>query len=367
MLLTVLIFIVILAVLVLVHELGHFLVAKWSGIRVDEFGLGFPPRLASWKPRGGETTYSLNAIPFGGFVKIFGENGAEEGVSEDASRSFVAKPAVVQIAVLVAGIAFNLLFAWSLISFGFMIGMPVPTDYLPGAHLSNVQTTITSVDPASPAALAGLKSGDEVVGLSVADTTSAGITISDIQQFTAAHQGQSIIVSYKRGVTLGTAQVIPVFESNINRAAIGVSLDSIGILRLNVFSALWHGATLTTSLVGETATDLVQFLGQLFVGHANLAQVTGPVGIAGLVGQAAALGFVYILSFTAFISINLAIINLIPFPALDGGRVLFVIIEKIKGSPIKSSVSNMVNTVGFVLLILLMLLVTFHDIVGLVH
>lgn len=247
-----------------------------------------------------------------------------------------------------------------------MIGLPVPTDYLPGAHLYNVQTTITEIEPGSPAAAAGLKSGDEIVGITAAngDTDTA---ITDIQAFTAAHEGQQLTLSYQRGARLATVHVTPVFESDIGRAAIGVSLDSIGILRLGFFSALGHGASLTASLVSETAVGLWQFFSQLFTGHANLGEVTGPVGIAGLVGQATALGFVYVISFTAFISINLALINLIPFPALDGGRILFVIIEKIKGSPIRPAITNAVNTAGFALLILLMLLVTFHDIIGLIH
>lgn len=363
---TIIIFIVILAALVLVHEVGHFLVAKWSGIRVDEFGLGFPPRLASWRPRGSETTYSLNAIPFGGFVKIFGETAEADESAEgeeavDTSRSFIAKPATIQIAVLLAGIVFNLVFAWLLVSLGFMIGLPVPTDYLPGAHLSNIKTTIVSVDPGSPAAKAGLESGDQIVGISTSGV-SGGITISDIQTFTADHPGQSITISYDRGHALDSAEVTPTFDRSINRAAIGVSLESIGLLRLGFFSALGHGVTLTWSLISGTAVALGQFFGQIFIGHANLSEVAGPVGIAGLVGQATALGAVYVISFTALISINLALINLIPFPALDGGRILFVIIEKIKGSPIRPAVGNAINTAGFALLILLMLFVTYHDI-----
>ncbi len=367
-LLTALIFIVILAALVLVHELGHFLVAKWSGIRVDEFGLGFPPRLAHWRPRGSETTYSLNAIPFGGFVKIFGETG--EGADEttapaDRTRSFIAKPARIQIAVLAAGIVFNLIFAWLLVSTGFMIGLPVPTDYATNAHLTNIQSTITSVDPGSPAAAAGLQTGDQIVGVT-AGTTVGGVTISDIQKFTADHQGQAITITYRRGSTLAHTTLTPKFNASINRAVIGVSLESIGFLQLGFFSALGHGATLTWSLIQETAVGLGQFFGHLFVGKANLADVAGPVGIANLVGQATALGAVYVISFTAIISINLALINLIPFPALDGGRILFVLIEKLKGSPIKPAIGNTVNTVGFALLILLMLFVTYHDILRLI-
>ncbi len=358
---TVIIFIIILAVLVFVHELGHFLVAKASGIRVDEFGIGFPPKIVSWKRA--ETVYSLNAIPFGGFVKIFGENPDDESIAgPDKERSFVNKPKHIQAAVLVAGIAFNILFAWLLISIGFMSGMPVPQDYSSNAVVENLNLSVTLVSPASPADKAGLKAGDVITGVESGPDKITKLSVTDFQEFINAHNAQDIAISYKRGNEVGIAHAVPVQNIVAGRAAIGISLDMLGTLRLPPHLALIEGAKLTSYIVQGTAVGLVQFIGQAVTGRANVNDVTGPVGIAGIVGDAARLGFVYLLSFTAFISINLAIINLIPFPALDGGRLLFVLIEKIKGSPIRPLVANTVNLVGFSLLILLMLFVTYHDI-----
>ena len=147
-----------------------------------------------------------------------------------------------------------------------------------------------------------------------------------------------------------------------DKATIGIAMEMLGTVHFGFFSALKQGAELTGKFVYATAVGLAQFIGTALTGHAKIADVSGPVGIAGLVNEATQLGFSYLLSFTALISINLAIINLIPFPALDGGRVLFVIIEKIKGSPLNKKIVQIVNTTGLALLLLLMLVVTYHDI-----
>ncbi len=361
---SVIIFIVALAVLVFVHELGHFITAKLSGIRVDEFGLGFPPKIIGFKR--GETTYTLNAIPFGGFVKIFGEDPDGESISgPDSARSFVNKPKSIQALVLVAGILFNIIFAWILISLGFMIGMPVPQGYSQDVQVQNAQVTITAVTPNSPAEKAGLKGGDQITKLQSGVDVVEHPTAADISPFISAHPNKEVAISYTRGDQQGTISVVPTTGIVADHPAIGVSLDELGTLKLPFFKAFYEGAKLTGYLVKSTAEGLAQFIGQAVTGHAKFSDVTGPVGIAGLVGDARQLGEVYLLSFIAFISINLAVINLIPFPALDGGRLLFVLIEKIKGSAISPKIANTVNGIGFGLLLLLMLVVTFHDILKL--
>ncbi len=179
---TAIIFIIVLAILVFVHELGHFLAAKASGIRVDEFGLGFPPKLIGFKR--GETTYSLNAIPFGGFVKIFGEDPSAESISgPDSSRSFVNKPKWKQAIVLIAGIAFNIIFAWLILSVGFMIGTPASKDYSNNVALDNVAVTVTLVSPDSPAHTAGLKAGDKIVRLESGPDVATELTTEKVQNF----------------------------------------------------------------------------------------------------------------------------------------------------------------------------------------
>ncbi len=362
---TIIVFILVLAALVFVHELGHFLAAKLSGIRVDEFGIGFPPKL--WSFRKGETMYSINAIPFGGYVKIFGENPDHESMEgPDKDRSFFNKPKSIQALVLSAGVIFNVLFAWLLLSAGFMVGMTVPQDYAGNtADVRNAQVTVTSIQPGSPAEKAGLKPGDKIIRFESAGDVLSKPTSDNVSPFIAAHGDQSIHVSYERGSTPGTLDVVPTSGIVNDRAAIGITLDNLGVLQLSFFKALWHGAKLTFFLIEATVVTLSQFIYQAFTGTAHFNEVSGPIGIAGMVGDATRLGIAYLLSFTALISINLAVMNLIPFPALDGGRLLFTLIEKIKGSAISPRVANTVNSIGFAILILLMLVVTYHDIIKL--
>jgi regulator of sigma E protease len=357
----IIIFIIILAALVFVHELGHFLVAKASGIRVDEFALGFPPRIFSFQK--GETRYSLNAVPFGGYVKIFGEDYEEAQTNSEVAkddRSFINKPRYIQATVLIAGICFNIIFAWLLLSLSFMIGMPAPEGYQ--ANVANVVTTVISVDKNSPAEQAGLSTGDHITALSAPDQTIQNPTGDQIQNFTTKHANVLISMTFEHGGNSKTVSITPTVRNGIDHATIGISMEALGSVRLGFFSSLWEGGKLTATLVSATAVGIVQFIGTAIIGHAHVSDVTGPVGIARLVGDATQLGFTYILSFTAFISINLAIINLVPFPALDGGRILFVLIEKIRGKALNTKAVQIVNMTGLGLLLLLMLIVTYHDI-----
>ncbi len=267
---SVIIFLIILSILVIVHELGHFGVAKYFGIRVDEFGLGYPPKakkLFSWKG----TDFTLNWLPFGGFVKIYGENYADSDLQNSSdipsghSQSFVNQNRLVQAAVLVAGVVMNFLFAWLLLSVIFFSGVSAPL------------------------------SASRPEGLPVIQAISAGL---------------------KAGVKITT----------------------------------------------DTAVALGTLLSQAVVGHANLSELSGPVGIVGMVGSVRALGIGYLLTFTALISLNLCIVNLLPFPALDGGRLLFVAIEAVTRKRMPPRIFNTMNTVGFALLILLMVLITIHDV-----
>ncbi|MFA5997654.1 MAG: site-2 protease family protein [Candidatus Paceibacterota bacterium] len=361
----IILFIIVLTVLVFVHELGHFLAAKRAGIRVDEFGIGFPPAL--FKKKVGETVYSINAFPVGGFVKIFGEDPNDESLKgHDAKRSLTHKPKLIQAWVLVAGITFNILFAWLLVSLGFMIGLPFPADddrY--GSRVQNAQIILTQVLPESPASMAGLKAGDNIVGISSGSEALKDPTVVSVQKFIASHK--EVLVSYVRNKEFKAAPITTKEGIVEGRRAVGISMDFAGMLQLPVHEALYAGALTTASLTWGTIVGLADFFTNIFIGHANFADVAGPVGIAGVVGEASALGFVNLLTLVAIISINLAVINLLPFPALDGGRLFFLLIEKIKGSPIKPVVANTANGIGFILLILLMVVVTYHDIAKLIH
>jgi len=367
---SIIIFLIVLAILVLVHELGHFLVAKKSGIRVDEFGLGFPPSLFGKKI--GETLYTFNLIPFGGFVKIHGENPDEESVNGvDKDRSFINKPNYIKIAVLGAGIFFNIIFAWLLISASFMLGAVVPVDdYAKYENrIQNGGIIITNVYPQSPAESSGIKPGDEIVAISskAKKITTDNISISEIQKLVSESGGESLSVDIKKSkgdISSVSIQASDTLEKG--KFVLGIAMANTGTLNLPIHLALWEGFKTTIRLVEMITVYLVQFLGSIFVGTADFSTVTGPVGIVGLVGDASASGFTNLMMFTALISINLAIINLVPFPALDGGRILFVLIEAISRRSIPHKVANTVNAIGFMLLILLMVVVTYKDIIKII-
>lgn len=367
---SIILFLIILAVLIFVHECGHFIVAKKSGIKVDEFGLGFPPKLFSKKV--GETTYTLNTIPFGGFVKIFGEDPHMEGVQEeDKKRSLYYKPKYIQALVLVAGVAFNILFAGLLLSIGFMIGQPATAQTSRFGEIQDPKLVVTAVLPGSPAQKAGLVSGDAILFVE-ADSHSAqldtegNLTPERVSEVITASTGEKITLLYQRGTDAPqTAFITPTDTIVPGKKAVGISMDTVGTLKLPVHEAIAQGLITTAQLTSATTVGLLKFLWSVVTFQSDFSQVSGPVGIAGVVKDASKLGFTYLMSLTALISINLAVINLVPFPALDGGRLLFVAIEAITRRNIPSKVATWVNATGFILLLILMVVVTLSDILKL--
>jgi regulator of sigma E protease len=364
---SIIIFIIILLVLVLVHEFGHFFTAKRFGIRVDEFGFGFPPKLFGIKK--GETEYTVNLLPIGGFVKIFGESPDEENMNgADAGRSFVNKPKWQQAIVLFAGIFANFLLAWFLFSIGFMSGLPTSVNSsIPGYALNDVNLVVVSVALESPAFKAGLKSGDKIVSLTddkseESTQNNTAITPESLKEFVVKHPGEEISLGYVRGknTEFNVAKITP--DTSTGTPTIGISMDQIGTAKLPIFMAFYEGAKLTIYVTKGTVVGLYTLIFDGLQGKGSLDAVTGPVGMVGIVGDAYQFGFVYLISFAALISINLGIINAIPFPALDGGRLFFLLIEKIKGSPITPKIANTANMIGFGILLLLMAVVTYHDI-----
>jgi regulator of sigma E protease len=354
-------------VLVLVHEAGHFFTAKRFGIRVDEFGFGFPPRIASFKK--GETEYSINALPFGGFVKIFGESLDEADMVEvgfldkgetsekiDFSRSLISKPKWKQALVMFAGIFANFLLAWFLLSIGFMSGLPTSVGTEPkGSVLEDVHLAVVSTLPGSPAEISGLKSGDRITSVMAAGDSLSIINPDTFKAFILTHPETKIAINYTRGKdpNIHIAEMTPTTTNADGKPMIGISMDQIGTAKLALFPAFWQGLKLDAYVTKSTAVGLYNLIVGGIQGKGSFAEVTGPVGIVGIVGDAYKFGFSYLLSFAALISVNLAIINLIPFPALDGGRLLFLLIEKIKGSRINPKFANAANMVGFAILILL--------------
>ncbi|MBU6430794.1 MAG: site-2 protease family protein [Patescibacteria group bacterium] len=357
---SIIIFIIILAALIFVHELGHFIIAKKFGIRVDEFAIGFPPKI--WSKKYGETTYAINSIPFGGYVKIFGENPNEESMSgPDSARSFINASRPKQAAVLVSGIVFNILFAWIILSISFMTGLTTSVQGY-GPYAKDQRIIIIAAQTDSPARRAGLVGGETLISLESGNKKIDNLSVADVQDF-IAKSGGPIKINYKRDNDFKTA-IITAAEGIVSgRKAIGIAMDEVGVVKLPPSKAFFEGAKLAGITTKNVAIGLYRFIFDAFRGKADFSQVTGPVGIVGLVGEASTLGIVYLMSFAAFISLNLAVINIIPFPALDGGRLLFVAIEVLRRKAISPKIANNLNAAGFALLILLMLVVTYKDIV----
>ena len=355
---SILIFLVVIIALIVVHEFGHFIVAKLSGMRVDEFGLGYPPRALTVATIG-ETAYTLNWLPFGGFVKIYGENGEAAD-----PRAFSKRPRILQALVLVAGITMNLLFAYVLITGALIAGTPRALSESELVSAQSVELMVANVLPGTPASLAGLLPGDSIVSAQVSGAEWRAVDPKSFSAFIASSKGSEVALQIKRN---GSEEIITatpragVATGDLSRFALGVEVATIGVVPLSFGSALIEGASLTWSATKMTAIGLGHFFYSILTLSADLSQVSGPVGIAGAVGAASSQGFGDLLSIMAIISINLALINLIPIPALDGGRLLFVIIESVIRRPIKASIANSVNMVGFAFLILLMVVVTAHD------
>lgn len=368
---SIIIFIIILALLVLTHELGHFLLAKKNGVRVDEFGLGFPPRL--WGIKKGETLYSINAIPFGGFVKIFGEDPDADSIEGvDSGRSLVNKSKKVQGVILAGGVFFNILLAWFLLTIGFTLGLPVSESSAPaGSKLINSEIVINDVLKNSPAEQAGLKPGDRVLAATFGLEKIVSPATTDLQKFLGEKGGQVVDLTVKKNSGSDKGQIVnlkvtPKASSAGERAMIGISMDKVGVLKLPFYQAIYEGLSFTISTFYLTAVAFFNLIVGAFQGGPVLDSVTGPIGLATIVGNTASLGFSYLLSFTAVISLNLAVLNLIPFPALDGGRIFVLFIEWVRGRRIKPEIINTVNMVGFGLLLLLMAVVTYKDIARIV-
>jgi regulator of sigma E protease len=365
---TIILFIIILAILILTHEVGHFVTAKLAKIRVDEFGLGLPPKI--WGIKKGETTYSINWLPLGGFVKIFGEDPNEENTTgPDSAHSFVNRPKWIQAIVLVAGVTLNLVLAWLLISINLGIGMPVGLDGLPqGLKIQNESLSVVNVLKDSPAAKAGLEVGDQLISLSADGEKINNLTVETVHDFTKKFPGEPVRVEYHRSQdpTNSFISVTPKLGVTGDGAAIGIATQKIGIVSTTWWQAPIYGLVFTYHLIVNTFLSFETFFSNLFTeGRGALGAIAGPIGIYSLVSDASRLGFVYLLNFTALISINLAILNLLPFPALDGGRLLFVIIEAVIRRPINPKVANTLNMIGFALLLLLMAVIAVSDVMKL--
>lgn len=353
---TILLFLVVLSLLVFVHEFGHFIVAKKSGMKVEEFGFGFPPR--AFVIRRGETDYSINWIPLGGFVKIKGESGQFRSETD----SFSSKPAWKRFLVLIAGVAMNLVLAAALLSVGFMMGLPTSIDgELPaGAQVRDASMRVVTVAEDSPAADAGIVSGDTLVSMDSRTFDSAESARDYIRE--TGDDGVEVVVKKEDG-TFVTSTLVSEDLANVDVHGVGLGLVNTGLVSFPAHLAVLHGVATTGTFTAEVVRSFWDLLKNLVVNQTVSVDLSGPVGIAVMTGEAADLGVVYLLQFAALLSINLAVVNVLPFPALDGGRILFLAIEVVRRKAVDQNVEAIVHNLGFALLMALVLLVTYRDFV----
>ncbi len=353
---SVLIFIIVLGILIFIHELGHFLVAKKSGIRVDEFAIGFPPRIFSVKKGG--TEYSLNLIPFGGYVKIYGETPEDGATDKSATNSLINKPKWTQALVLVAGVVFNFILAALIFFVLFLRGVEFNADLVPYASEES-QVRVSYVVPDSMAQGAGVTTDDVVRSVQIAGSATATTDNKEILTALFAEKKvktEVVFQNEERGEYMIT--FVPPTEDT----KFGISLIDSVYIKAGPITAAKYAFLATGHMTKLTAVGLFDFFGDLFTGKANFKEVAGPVGIVGLVDQAAESGLNDLLLLTAIISINLAVLNLMPFPALDGGRLAVVAIESVIRRDLNYKKIAIINLIGFVLLISLMILLTVHDV-----
>ncbi len=335
------IFIGVLVSLILAHEFGHFITAKAFRVEVKEFGVGFPPRI--WGRKWGETIYSLNAIPLGGFTKMAGEEDPE------APRSLAGKPTGIRVLVLSAGSLMNFLAPLALITIAFM----VPHNVVIG------KVVVEEVAPNSPAAIAGIEKGDTILSLNDKPINNTG----DLHRYIQLNLGNETEIAVEHSdATIESFSLVPRWRPPENEGAIGVAVSTTDATIVRYSEPAWRAAPLGVSTCVESFALFKNGILSMITGAIPL-EVRGPVGIAEMTGEVARAGISPLLEFAAFLSINLGLLNLFPLPALDGGRIAFVLLEKARGGKrVPQKTEGLIHLIGFALLIGVIAAVTYNDI-----
>lgn len=347
-----LIFLITLILLVLVHEFGHFIAAKFFKLKILEVGFGFPPKIKSFKKK--DTEYSINLLPLGGFVRLFGEGGEHP---ED-KRSFAHQLWWKKLIIVIAGVVFNFILGALLLSVGFNFGMPrMISDY---SHIHGVSTknqvTIVDVEKKSPASTIDLGRGDailEVNSIKITDT-------KNFQDVLGNFSGQKISITIKRGNKESQESVK--LRSG-KKALLGVTIIDQQTYKTGFFKSFLLGFRETGVIIGFIAKGIFGLLWELVTSGTTGGDGAGPIGIFFLATSVGKLGFVYILQFIALISVNIGLVNLFPFPALDGGRIIFALLEGVRGKKLNPALENSINMVGFLILIAFIVLIFVRDII----
>lgn len=353
---TILIFLLTLTILVLVHELGHFLMAKKMGVKVEEFGIGLPPKLFGIKKA--ETLYSINLLPLGGFVKLYGE---EYGESQKTNRNrmFINKKPWQKTLIVLGGVVGNFLLGWFIFSFLVTQGVPVPTNKI----------IIEKVTKNSPAENAGLKEKDIILKLVPYSPQSPQLPLTSpnsLITLTQKYAGQKISLLVQRNNQQLTINLTPRKNPPKGEGPLGIAITSFIEKKYPWYSAPYYGLIEAFNITFKIASELGKLLFGLITFQKTHIDVAGPVGIANLAGQAIKFGRNAFLEFLALLSLNLAIINILPFPALDGGRLIFVLYEGLTKKKPNKNIEKYTNLVGFIILLSLAALITINDIIKLI-
>lgn len=357
--LTIIAFILILGLLVLVHEFGHFIAAKKNGVYVEEFGFGYPPKLFSFRFK--DTLYSINLLPLGGFVKLYGEEAGELDAEKTtkkipSSQAFTNKKPWQKIVILCSGVLGNFLLGWILISILFTQGIPTPTKDI----------IVDRVSSNSPAKYAGLQPKDILLEIKVNNQIFKLTSTNDLINLSKKYAGQEFIVTYRRLDKQQTITLVPRKNPPAGQGPLGVVITSFIEKRYPWYQAPFFGLIEAFNITSKIVTELGKTLFQLITFKTPQIDVAGPIGIAQFTGQAIKFGRNAVLEFIALLSLNLAVLNILPFPALDGGRLVFVVYEWVSKKRVNKNLERYLNLAGFSLLILLALLVSINDVVKLI-
>ncbi len=344
---TLIYFILILGITVFIHELGHFIFAKHAGIYVYEFSIGMGPQIFKFHRKNDETEYSIRLLPIGGYVQMAGEEiEADEDIPKE--KQMTHKKWHQRFMTVIAGILFNFLLAiFIFFIVGFINGVPTET------------TTVADVSKNSAAFKAGLKSGDKILKINGTKIVSSDHLMLLVQINGKDKMNMTILRDGKEKALQITPKEIK--ENDQVSYQYGFSLKNH--LVHDFFSAVKYGFTKMFSLIHQ----MILIIAYLLLGKLSISSLAGPVGIYTVVDQSAKAGILSLIYLLGFLSLNVGFINLLPIPAFDGGRLLFLIIEKIKGSPVKPKIENTIHAIGFVFLMVLMVVITYHDILRLFH
>jgi regulator of sigma E protease len=348
----IIVFIIILAILVLVHEFGHFIAAKKSSVKVEEFGFGFPPRIFGIKK--GETLYSINAIPLGGFVKLYGEEYKEHVSAKLKKKAFSHKKPYIKAFIIIAGVMGNFLLGWGLISFLFTQGIPTPTN----------KVVVEAVQQGTPASKAGLKEKDIISKISYAAQTYPITATTNLTDIAKKFSGQKLLLTVNRNGKQIMIDIVPRTNPPAGQGPLGIVISQpFEEKKYSWYQAPIYGLIEAARITETIATELGKTLFAFVTFKKTQIQVAGPVGIAQYTGQAIKLGKNTVLELLALLSLNLAVVNILPFPALDGGRLIFVLYEWITKRKVNQTFEQYLNLIGIIILLTLAALITINDII----